>query len=181
MSTTLNFPHNITAVIDYDPDAESPRTWDNVGTLALFHSRYSWDEANLSIEEAQALTLDPNYLTLPVYMYEHSGIELSTAPFSCIWDSGQLGIIFTTVENAKHHWGEHPRETYLEYLGGEVETFSKYLEGEIYWFSISQNGKHLEACGGYYEEDYAISEATAQANYLVAQISNELELAYNGM
>lgn len=183
MSTILKFPHNIIATIDYDTDAPNPRKeQDNVGTLALFHRRYNWDESNLTIEEVQKLTKNPDYLHLPVYMYEHSGIVLRTAPFSCSWDSGQLGIIFTSIENAKHYCGERPHEDYLKYLEGEVETFSQYLEGEVYRFDITQDGKNLESCGGYFgDEDLAISEATAQATQIAAQITNELELAYNGM
>ena len=29
-----------------------------------------------------------------VYKYEHGGIALSTSPFNCPWDSGQIGYIY---------------------------------------------------------------------------------------
>ncbi len=31
---------------------------------------------------------------LPVYLYDHSGITINTVPYSCRWDSGQIGWIY---------------------------------------------------------------------------------------
>ena len=34
------------------------------------------------------------YIILPLFLYDHSGITMSTGPFSCPWDSGQVGWIY---------------------------------------------------------------------------------------
>lgn len=34
------------------------------------------------------------YWYLPVYRYSHSGVEYSTKPFNCRWDSGLAGLIY---------------------------------------------------------------------------------------
>ena len=38
-------------------------------------------------------------IILPLYLYDHSGISMKTTPFSCQWDSGQVGWIY--VEKKK--------------------------------------------------------------------------------
>lgn len=35
---------------------------------------------------------------LPIYLYDHSGITISTSAFSCRWDSGLVGFIFCSHE-----------------------------------------------------------------------------------
>ena len=78
--------------------------------MCCFHKRYSlgdkhsidnsqfedWDEVEeYLIKEEKAIVI------LPLYLYDHSGITISTAPFSCNWDSGQIGFIYTTEKRIK--------------------------------------------------------------------------------
>jgi hypothetical protein len=42
--------------------------------------------------------LERTVVVLPLYLYDHSGLTISTSPFSCRWDSGQVGYIHTTFE-----------------------------------------------------------------------------------
>ena len=93
-------------LIKIEPDTldESPRKWDNLGTMICFHKRYclgdenhgykhedynGWGELEKQIKEDHG-----ECVILPIYMYDHSGITVSTSPFSCPWDSGRLGLIF---------------------------------------------------------------------------------------
>jgi hypothetical protein len=41
---------------------------------------------------------------LPLYLYDHSGITMSCGPFSCPWDSGQVGIIKCSLADAQANW-----------------------------------------------------------------------------
>jgi hypothetical protein len=36
-----------------------------------------------------------------LYLYDHSGITISTSPFSCGWDSGQVGFIYLTRQKCE--------------------------------------------------------------------------------
>jgi len=38
------------------------------------------------------------YIILPLFLYDHSGITMSTGPFSCPWDSGQVGWIYASKQ-----------------------------------------------------------------------------------
>lgn len=38
------------------------------------------------------------YIILPLYLYDHSGITMSTSVFSCPWDSGQVGWIYASKQ-----------------------------------------------------------------------------------
>ena len=86
-----------------------------------------------------------NVYMLNLYLYDHSGITMSTAPFSCRWDSGQVGVIYIEDKDAEKEFGKKPEETQKEfdervykYLRGEVETYDQYLTGEVYWFRVSK-------------------------------------------
>ena len=91
-------------VVEHDNDPMNPRTdWDNITTIVCFHKRYdigdktdykssdfdSWDELKTQIESDNKVLL-----IKPLYMYDHSGITISTSPFSCRFDSGHVGWIF---------------------------------------------------------------------------------------
>lgn len=175
-------------VIEQDTHAESPREWDNVGTLATFHNRYDFNESEFDSYEAKMLTEDTDYLTLPVYMYDHGGLSVSTKPFSCRWDSGQLGIIYVSKEKARKEWGDISEEKAFEYLDGEVKAWNSYLAGEAHcWRIEDEDGFVIDACGGYIGcEDYAKSEGEAalaretkklDADAALAQQNLELQYA----
>ena len=56
---------------------------------------YPWEE----LEDSELLAIiQSNVVLLPLYLYDHSGITMSTKPFSCRWDSGHVGWIYCTKE-----------------------------------------------------------------------------------
>jgi len=148
-----------------DDDPENPRKyWDEVGIMACFHNRYSlgdkteitadmfsgWDEMeNYIIKKLKAIVV------LPLYLYDHSGITMSTSPFACKWDSGQVGFIYATRESVKKLMG-WPRisakrlKKVEEILQGEVKEYDAYLTGEVYgWRVKNEYDDVLESCCGY--------------------------------
>ena len=151
----------LVAKIVQDECAESPREMDNLGTLCLFHNRYNVpDESGLGMEWVQRfIHNDFNGVWLPVYAYDHSGIALSTTPFSCPWDSGQLGVIYVTAEKIAAECPDMQglRSNVEEILRGEVKTYGQYLNGECYGYVLSYETKRLpfteDSCWGFYGRD----------------------------
>lgn len=188
--------------IEREEYPESPREWDNLGTMYCWHSRYNlgdeqptqcpdlvlldmlrdcilsdedcldiiWDiirwhkdhaedffhvmdhgpiEQDSIIDalegacvpKAAGTILDKYYVIMPLYLYDHSGITISTSPFSCPWDSGQVGFIAAKLSGMD-------REKIISILQSEVSTYDMYLRGEVYGFVIEE----LNADTGYWEE-----------------------------
>ena len=92
--------------VETDDDPLNPREeYDNMGTMVCFHKRYvlgdkhEYKESDYNgwgeLEKAITRKEDAAVL-LPIFMYDHSGITIQTRPFSCPWDSGQVGFIFVS-------------------------------------------------------------------------------------
>ena len=165
--------------VKQEESPESPRNWDNLGTMVCFHNKYSlgdkhnysfddysgWDEMERAIIKNEKVGV-----ILPLYLYDHSGITMNTTGFSCKWDSGRVGFIFISKEKMLKEYGgkictKQLKERVAKYLVAEVETYDKYLTGEVYMFQVwklKKNGKKkelLESCGGFYDEDECMREA----------------------
>lgn len=133
--------------IVYDNDPPNPRVeYDNIGTMVCWHRRYRLGDEQPSCTPEEYLesllddeiqALERNFVILPLYLYDHGGLTISTGPFSCPWDSGQVGFIYCSMERARSEWGSlhDPEELSLQaeqYLKGEVEIYAKYLSGDVY-------------------------------------------------
>lgn len=169
--------------LDEDP-SESPREWSNLGRMGCVHRRYSLGDAETSSllsrlvsecdgwDEVEQLLFDEYdaAVILPVYMYDHGGIVLSTSPFSCRWDSGQLGFIYATHADLKREYGTQPVpvDRVVEILKHEVSTYSSYVSGDVYGFVVEdESGEHLDSCWGFIGElDYAMTEGLEAAKYV---------------
>lgn len=168
--------------IEQDNDPMNPRTeWDNLGTMVCFHKRYDlgdktdyksshyngWNELKESIIENEG-----EITILPLYLYDHSGITISTSPFGCNFDSGQIGFIFVSKYKVIK---EGIDETKVEeYLKGEVKTYDQYLTGDVYRYclyeietcSLGCEHKNLiESCGGYYGEEHCREEGESMLEH----------------
>ncbi len=160
--------------IEQDSSPDSPRTWDNLGTMVCFHKRYdlgdktdyrsedydSWDELRQGIIDNEG-----EVFMLPLYLYDHSGITISTRPFNCNWDSGQVGYIFVSRNKVKKEGIDETKV--LDYLKGEVETYDQYLTGDVWGYRVyevetcSLGHEHkvlVDSCWGFFGEEYAEKE-----------------------
>lgn len=168
-----------------DSSPESPREWDNLGTMVCQHLRYNLgDKHNYYLDECESwldvqkeLGYPPVILNL--YLYDHSGITMSCSPFGDKWDSGQVGFIFATEETLLKEYGKVDEEVIqkaIEVLRGEVETYDMYLTGDVYGYRISEvstcnlgheHMEEVESCWGYYGEDDCMEEAESIVNLLI--------------
>lgn len=130
---------------------------------------YYDNDLNCLIEKEIEVTAFPeSVIALPIYMYEHGGITISTDQFSCMWDSGQIGYIYVTREKLEKETtlAESPREQIEKYLIGEVEEYDAYLTGEVYGWQIeTTDGDILESCWGYYNESEAQHQGMETLKY----------------
>ena len=152
----------------YDTYPDDPRkAWDNLGTMAFYHKRYNLgDEHRFDDPEALLEWIEDNKDTiyyLPVYMYEHSNITISTNPFSCQWDSGQLGFIYITKQDAEKNGITKP----YELLEHEVKVYDYYLRGETYGAMIfDRDGELIDSQFGYFgDTDEVINEAKGMIDH----------------
>lgn len=155
----------------------NPRTeWDNLATLALFHSRYSLGDKNHGLTMAECAAIRKNkkdYLSLPVFGYDHGGITINTVGYSCHWDSGQLGIIFISKADIRKEYSVKRISKKLEQkvydiMRGEVKTYDDYLTGNVYGFIIEdKQGETVDSCFGYYGDyqGYLMQEAKSMCDY----------------
>lgn len=153
--------------IKHDDDPESPREWDNLGTIIHWHKRYNLGDISVNREEIAEYLEDSVYL--PVYIYDHGGVTIRTTPFQCDWDSGQVGYIFVKREKILKELGKKRltkslRKRVLDILKCEIETFNQYLTGDVYGYILKGDGIN-DSCWGFYGVEYCKEEALSLANY----------------
>jgi hypothetical protein len=160
----------------YDNNPESPREWDNLGTMVCFHPRYNLGDKHSYYKRGELkndiMENENVHTILPLYLYDHSGITISTSPFGCKWDSTQVGFIFVSKEKVK---SEGIDETKVEeYLKNEVKTYDQYLRGEVYGYEIvkvttfdlgCKHEEFIESSYGYYDENECMENGV---DYLVS-------------
>lgn len=156
------------AAIYYEEDAQDPRReFDHAGTMACFHRRYRLgDEHDFDGPEdlETHLKQDTRGVALPLYLYDHSGVTMQTRPFSCPWDSGQVGYIFMDAQTIRKAYGvkrisKKAREKALALLECEVKEYDSFLTGDIYCVAVEKDGDTLDSVCGLYGLDYAKEEA----------------------
>lgn len=126
--------------VEYDTNAFDPRAdYDHVGTMVCWHRRYNLGDEQPS-EDPQDwydATIKEGDVVLPLYLFDHSGITMSTTSFSWSipWDSGQVGWIYCTAQQVEQEWNGD-QELAEVYLKGEVEEYVQYLRGDVYCVSV---------------------------------------------
>jgi hypothetical protein len=183
--------------IFHDDSPISPRSWDNLGTIVAWHRNYNLSEEDYNecrdfleaktyqhyesdegIENASDQRLmdlfEKDNIILPVYMYEHSGIALSTTSFSCRWDSGLLGYIFVSKERIRNEYGvkritKKVLEKVESVLKSEIDVYGDYLNGSVYGYVLKDDkGEEVDSCWGFYGYDF-------KNNGMMDYLPNEFE------
>ena len=148
--------------IDTDEFAESPREWHSDCTMACWHNRYKLGDVQPKENPCDYQRGIKDHYITPIFLYDHGGITISTKPFSCPWDSGQVGLIHTP----KNEWGN--KEHAVNVMEQEVESYDSYLRGENYVWSVKgPDGEVIGCVGGYVgykEKGYMIECAKDEIN-----------------
>ena len=179
--TTLRIPGSrFYARIIPDSDPLNPRQeYDNLCLFLTWHGRYNlgdkppkgreWD-SDLKSSEAVIAEFGTG-TTVPLYLYDHSGLTVSTKPFSCPWDSGQIGWVYLNDEKALSELGSLNLERVSACIEAEVETYDQYLRGDVWVVetfedSDSDDEESLECVYGFFGFDYAVEEAKDLLKFL---------------
>ena len=137
------------------------------------------------VDERLMKVISQKYLMLPLYLYDHSGITMNTTGFSCPWDSGQVGWIYASKEDALREFGGKTftaatRKKAEDRMRGEVEYYDSYLRGEAYGFELYKDGELEDSCWGFIGsneealkgiEDYLPDECSGMTGELVERDS----------
>ena len=152
-------------VIDRDEHPNDPRSWDNLGTMLCWDRYYRLGDCNTNREtEEQIMEICRKYgksdeeidemtftekvqfilnqdeiCGLPLWLYDHSGISISTRR-GCQWDSSFVGLIFVEKDyylpqmclKDETNWKEQAKKT----LESEIKTYNDFFEGNVYQWTI---------------------------------------------
>ena len=157
-----------TLLIRQDTNPQDPRKdFDPFGTMVTWHRRYQLGDQQpaSSPKEYRDVHVPKGSIELPLFMFDHSGISISTddAQFracdSAQWDWGKLGFIYVTPEKI--------RETFMckrltkailekarQNLQWEVEQYNDFLQGNVWGYIFKKAKPACASCGHIeYEED----------------------------
>jgi hypothetical protein len=185
-----------TIEIHQDEFPPNPREWDNLGRMLCAHRRYdlgdyleiaapgwskgwdTWFQGWGEIEDAIWKEFDAAAV-LPLYMYDHSGITIRTYPFSCRWDSGQIGFVYATRKDVMREFSRKRMSRKLRkkvegILQAEVKTYDSYVRGDVYGYVIKDPREdNVDSCWGFYgwndSKDYMMS------SYVRPAIDHDIE------
>jgi hypothetical protein len=179
---------NLTVRLQQDTDAESPRDWDNLGTMVCWHRRYDLGDKH-DYATPQDFTESDEYknaaIVLPLGLYDHSGITMyvgsEPSPFDPGgWDSGQVGYIYISKEKIRSEYSVKRITKKLlarvtEYLRNEVKTYDDFLTGNVWGFVVEdENGNTVDSCWGFVGDvDYAFQQGREAAEYYLANEATE--------
>ena len=143
----------VRVVVDDDGYSESPR--DYMATEIVGPDLRNWTVRTESAQFQREFDeiyhrlggdVFPRYMRIfhdievvPVYMYEHSAVALSTGSFigraqHAEWDSGQVGFAYITPEKLE----ETGITDYQGAISTEVETLGQWMNGEVYGWVLEK-------------------------------------------
>lgn len=197
---------------------DSPREWENMTKMICFHGNYrlgdKFDEYKPSMfngweELEEQLHKDYNIAAiLPLYLYDHFGITISTSSLNDRWDSGQVGFIFVTKETMLDERGgkiltKKLKEQAIEICEADVKIYDQYLCGEVYGYEIIEevemvsmtkqdwevgncdNVEHftedieIDSCGGFYGDDWFENGMSDYIPKELHELLKTTEITYN--
>lgn len=145
-----------------DELAEDPREWDNQTVMYCDHPRHI-----LGDKDAEYPTGD--CISLPLYLYDHSGLRISTGPGvfpDRRFDVSFIGYIYVTPKILTEEFNNDKTKA-LAAMKSEVDTYNTWLSGDVWAYIIQKliecpechhtELKHVDSCGGFYGSDHTKS------------------------
>lgn len=170
--------------------------WNGPGYEKLYHKyghKVACEKVDQKINTLVARIINRKTLMLPLYLYDHGGITMSCNDFHDIWDSGQVGFIFMTKDQAAKEYDTDTEKRALDYMAGEVRTYAQYLEGDCWGYSIDRPtedvdeseetifDEDIDSCWGFFGHEYAkqsaIEAVEADIQHLASEARAELDRA----
>lgn len=107
-----------------------------------------------AIDDAMLNIISGKYLMLPLYLLDHSGLAMKTTSFHDPWDSGQVGWIYVSKEDAIKEFGGDKmtgaiKKKAEDLMRSEVAAYDSYLRGECYGYELYKNGELADSCWGF--------------------------------
>ena len=168
----------------------NPRLYDytdcNIGKMICLHGKYllgdkhkftssdfnSWDDMREQLKKQMKTDV-----ILPLYLYNHSVLTISTKPFHCPWDSGQVGFIVLDKTQVEKVYGwkrltTDRKNELIKVLIAEVELYDKYLTGDVYdVFLLNSNQEEVDVIYDIFLGD--------DVNSAIADLLNTVDLKWN--
>jgi len=153
-----------------------------------FNDNKAFDACEERIKSLIEKAIRKYYVILPLYLYDHSGITISTGSFSCPWDSGQIGYIYISIENILKEFNRKKiskklRQKAIDLMRGNVNSYDDYLTGSIYGYMVEPTDENKEikcddSCWGFYGYDHEksglLESAKGSIDYAIAQWKKEV-------
>ena len=161
-----------TVHIEQDEDAQKPDTWQDDSRFIVTTSNRTFclEREGYSVRGI-ANGRHEGLEKFPLYCYSHSGVRLSLSPFSCPWDSGQIGFVLVRKDE------DNPRAL----AEGLVEEWNQYLSGDVWGYRIvDEDGNEADSCWGHYGREWCESQA-AEALRAVIDREKRVEAKCNAM
>lgn len=91
---------------------------------------------------------------LPVFLFDHSGLALSTGDFGDPWDSGQVGWIYATEDEMKVTYEvdeitDEVQERAKKALEACIEEYSLYLQNNVFGYELYEDDEVVDSCWGF--------------------------------
>jgi len=180
-------PSGLSLIVSADPDPVNPREeFDHICTLVCWHRRtrlgdpHDWQDP----QEFLADMKNRPHQKLPLYLYDHSGLALSTTPFSCPWDSGQVGWVYIEREDFDDLGESRDVETTVEdraaaVMRSEVGEYDQFISGDVWWVRIEDpDDTVLDSCCGFYGVDHAVEEGRSMLEACTRTFQREKDEAF---
>lgn len=165
-------------IIESDDDSMNPRReFDNLCRMVCWHRRYELGDPHDWTEPSdfRRAMRGVSHLGLRLYLYDHSGLTIATTPFSCHWDSGQIGWIIIERQALLAEFGENRltqalNEQAFDLMRAEVGVYNQYLTEDIWSIRIQgPENETLDSCSGLFGLDWAFKEGRTMLTACVAE------------
>lgn len=171
--------------VEYDDCPSNPREWHNVWTIATTHRRYT----PIDVEYHENVVPEDADMVVPVFMYEHSATIYRAGdenPFSCPWDSGQIGVAYLPFGTLLDEWGTLPPEEAKAKaracLDAELAAYTAWANGDVYCYTVyDPDGDIIDGCSGFFPDEsgdvpaYMVEQATDAVMSSLRRIEKERE------
>ena len=130
-------------IIELEDNFFNPREdQDNLGIMYCLHKKYNLgDDFNIDNSECYNWKDEKDQIKKehspvviePLFLYDHGGLTMSNKSFSCRFDSGQVGFIFTTKRKVKDFLGikritKDSLKKIKKRLNEEIKIYDNYLQ-----------------------------------------------------